>query len=490
MRALLLLLLAAPPAARAQDDAFRVDSVLVASLDPADPALRADATALRDLLHATLSRERVTVPMADVAPFRGYSADIYLQACPPGQYVDCAFVIGQRAATDWVIAGELKAVEGGLQVLVSFVDVRSASLLLQVPVQFEGPDDDDAAVAVARLLVGLLDGSLQAVDVRQLEGATPTEAAVDPAALQAAADELALLEEEEGTVDRGDRRQGRRARIPRSALDDYEGGELIPPWEGLALTPEQWRRWQNSGRTLADWRYRVRGRQGELLIGLSLVGVGWGPWTQIYEAWYAIDDFDLELSEQFVMQDLAPGLLRSWEGSLGVGVLPWLDVGVFGGPRVAPYRWRVQRLVENDDNPRLLEPQEQVVTTWHVGGRVTFAPMPTFTVRPTVGLGVVAWWGRSQARTVAVPDGLESLDATRMVLLQASPGVEVSVTRHLNLWARADVEVPVARRVDGPVIFGGAALPGRPSPDADDEGVSVGGAIGATVMVRVRPKRR
>ena len=474
--------------AAAQDPtlgAFDIASVLVTTFEPASDALEEDATLLHRLIAEALAADHLVLDMSEVPPFLGYDATVYLQGCPPGRYVDCAFVVGQRGGADWVLGGQLRAQEGQLLLTLSVVEVASSTLLLQVDLPFTGEDDAATAAAIGTILDSVMAGEAETTDVRLTVDDSLTGGTVDAAALEAAAVELDELEARDGQVERSERRRGKATRLSPADLDVYRGRDVEPPWALLSLTPDQWRRWKNSGLSLGDWRDRLAGRQASLLLSVSAITVQQGPWTQQYEAWYAIDDFNLELSDQYVMQDLAPGLLKSWEFQLAGGILPWLEVGVFGGPRLVTYRYRIQRIVDGADSQRLVSPDEKGVTTWHLGGRVGFFPMPSFPARPSLQLGVLYWWGAAQANTLAVPDGIVTTEAPGMLLLQASPGVEVDVGKVLRLWARVDVEVPVWRRVEDPTLFGGAALVGRPSPDLGDEAVSVGGSIGATVRIRL-----
>ncbi|MCB9681306.1 MAG: hypothetical protein H6733_07510 [Alphaproteobacteria bacterium] len=486
---LLAALLAVPASTAHAQETFSLDAVVVTTFETDDPGLRADADALRALLERRLATDHVVLPMAEVPPFRAYGADVYLQACPAGQYPDCAFVVGQRAQADWVIAGQLHAATGALVVTLSFIRVADALLLVQVDVPFGGADDTAVADQVGAMFDGLIAGEATTVDLRLDADRALAEDDVDPVTVEAAAAELEALESEQGEAERGARHRGRARRLTRADLARYEDSEATAPWVPLGMTEGAWLRFQHSGLSLPDWRYRQRGHFGELTLGASALTLQQGPWTQVYEGWYAIDGFDLQLADQYVMHDLAPGLLRSWELSLSGGVLPWLDVGVYGGPRVTTYRWRVQRVVEGDE-PVIKEPADKAVTTWHVGGRLLFAPMPTFPARPTVTVGMHGWWGTRREDAVEVSEDLESLPRSFLLLLHLAPGMEVDLGRYVRLWARADVEVPVIRRVADPARLGGALLPTTPTPDATDESVSVGGSIGLTLRLRLRPKLR
>lgn len=478
------------PNVLAQDDApLTLDSVVVSPFEPTDPALRPDAERLRGVVERALAASHLVVPLAEVRPFTGYGPEVYVRSCPEGRYVDCVLVVAQRAGVDWTIGGQVRATEGGLIADLFFVRVRDGTLVLDVEVGFDGEDDPGTAATIGPVLDALVQGQAQPTDVRLDPSAAPDPDGLDASALEAASDELDALEAEEGAAARGERGEGQRERVGREEILRWSDTDATPPWEHAKLTSSQWLRWRNSGRTLPDFKSRARGRQGEILVGLQLIGLSWGPWNQAWDGWYALDDFSLDLSDQYVQMDLQPGLARSWELSLGAGPLPWLDVQVFGGVRLLPWRYTLARFVEGSP-PRAPESGERTEAAWMVGGRVTFAPMPAFPARPIVQAGVLHVWGTPQSRVIAAPEGLAALEAVRWLLIQANVGVEVDLGRWLHAWARAEVEVPLGRQVPDPVLLGGEPLVGRPSPNTSDESIAVGGAVGLTARIRIHPKGR
>lgn len=478
-----MLWVAAPASAQ---EAGSPDGVLVVDFLPDDPAQLADARRLHDAVEWRLREDHAVLPMDDVPPFLAYDAHVYALACPTGQYVDCAFSLGARSGMSWVVGAELLGGdEFGRLLRVSILDVQAATLRLVVDLTWDGTNEAALARGVADLLHAVQTGAADTVDLRLDPLAGDTEA-IDAASMEAAADELGALEQDEGEVERGEQTLAARRRVTRADLARWEGQD-DPPWARVHLTEDAWRRWQNSGKTLSAWRDMSRGRMGELLLGGTAFTLAQGPWTQVYEGWYAIDAVNLEMSEQFVMQDQARGLRKAWELSVGGGVAPWLDVSLFGGSVVGGFRYRVQRVVEGEE-PRPVDPSEKAVPSWVVGGRITFAPMPTFPARPTLGAGVEAWFGTPREKVLEVPAGLASLPRNRMILLGLHPGVEVTAGRWIFLWARMDLGIPLSGRVAQERSAGGALLEGHPSADASDDGLSLGGGLGATLRLRLRPK--
>jgi hypothetical protein len=265
-------------------------------------------------------------------------------------------------------------------------------------------------------------------------------------------------------------------------LAHFDGMEGGTPWERVRMGKREFVRYRNSGSSLAEWARRQRGRQGELLIHASLITLGEGPWRQSYQAWYALEAVDLQQVEQVVLLDQARMLDRSWDFGISAGVLPWLEVGVFGGPRLSVFEHRVQRVVEGEE-PRRRAFEQQVVNTWSVGGRVGFVPLPTFVARPSAHLGLYYWQGNRQDKIIEVPEGIAEVERNWMLLVQVSPGVEVSVGKHFYVWGRLQVDVPVAGRVAQMVDSAGVLLADHPTVDTTDDGVQVGGSLGLTARI-------
>lgn len=482
--ALWIAVLAGP--ALAQDDGFDLDTVFVAPVQTPDPDRAGQAAALTDRITAALREADHLVLVPDDVQAFGRDADLpardYLAACPDGRYIECAFVVAQRAQADHAVVPILQD-DGALS--LSLMDVSGARVRLALDTD---PIETDVPAQVVGLLAAVIADGADLVDVRIEPDVEVDPDAFAPAAAQAAAEEeLASLDAD--PLARSDRREGRAARVSRSDMARYRGRDDAPPWDDAGLSADSWRRWRNSGRPLPWWKARAQGRQAELLLSITPIILGGGPWVQRYEAWYSVDPVSLQRSDTYVLQDQERGLLRAWELSIGFGILPWLDVAAFGGPSLHTMRWRIQRIVPGEDDP--YDPiQELTVTGWRVGGRVNVAPFPTWPARPTLGLGAAAWWGEDRARVLAVPDDIPDLPRSRMVLLGIHPGVEADLGPVLRVFARMDIEVPVAARLSQTFESGGANLPeDRPGVSTSDDGISLAGTVGITARIRMAGRR-
>jgi len=283
----------------------------------------------------------------------------------------------------------------------------------------------------------------------------------------------------------------KRLQLTGKDLDEMMAREGGAPWVRWGWTRDAYRRFRNQGATRAAWERRLRGRQGEILIGGSVLGLASGPWVQRWEGWYARDPDTLDIAEQALVLDLDRGLERAWELQLGVGVLPWLEVYAFGGPSVLTWRWREVQVVPGDEDRRgTPELADKTVSTWKVGGRVGFAPFPVWPARPVLHAGVAYWQGTDSTTVVQPTITLDPLPPSWMVLVQLQPGAEIDLGRLAYAWVRADVAIPLAGRVAQEDATPGTLLDGRPRPDIADDGISVGALLGVTFRIHLRKEGR
>jgi hypothetical protein len=475
--------------ADAQEITFRIDTVLVAAPSHLQSLPKARAAEVHAAVAKAVARRHLTVTMEEVRPFENYDATIYLESCPPGRYDGCSWVIGQRAGADWVVGFELVAQpDGALLAEVHYIDVAENQLLHVARATFGAVgsvQDTIVAGQLAEVLDQVIAGEYAVFDLRgDVEAAAAAEAEAarfEAQRIETEGLELADFERDLGELERNEAV----ADVARVRARDltWDGREDASPWERVGLSRSQYARFKNTRASLPDFRSRARGRQGELLIGTGL-GVGVGPFEQAWEGWYGLDAADLSVVERATSLELRRGDVDpTWHGELGVGVLPWLDVTGFAGVRPSEWWWRVQQVVEGEDVV-LREPSRKVVSGWFAGGRVSFAPLPTYPARPTLGVGAMAWTGPRPERVVAAPQQLAVLERSWMALVQLTPGVEVNLGSHLALWGRASVEIPVAGRVAQLDSNAGAVLTDWTDPSAQGDGVGVSGQIGLTARVR------
>lgn len=471
-----------------QESTFALDAVLVTTFDHGNDIPRARVIPLEEMLRDTLQDRHLVIPMADVPSFDFYNAEVYMLGCPPDRYAGCALVVGQRANVDWVVGAELRLQGDDILATVSYVDARNSELMFQTNAIFDGEDDDVVIVRLGRILDAVIAGEYASTDIRDVEGIErrEEEKEFERQRIETEGLELQQMEEELGAVEREETGLDKR-RLSLKGLKEEEAAEGTSPWRRLRMTKFQYVRYRNSGIPLDTFRYRMRGRQGELLVGTGGV-FGVGPWGQRWEGWYGLDAADLSVIERAVSLDQQHDVDTTWQFELGVGIMPWLDVMAYGGTRASGWTWRVQQIVEGDEEP-VDEPQRKVVATVFAGGRVGFAPLPTYVIRPTISLGAAWWGGTDQTKVIAAPSQLPVLPRSWMVTLQVVPGFEVDLGRHVHLWGRVNLDFPVAGRVLQEDASDGPLLAARPEPTLEDDGIGVAGAVGVTARIRLAGRR-
>jgi hypothetical protein len=498
-------------AAFAQEDVagttFELNTVLVATFEAVQPFLEPEAERVRGLVESALAAQYVVVTMNDVPAFTDYSAEVYLRSCPEGQYIGCVFVIGGRAKTDWVVGGQVSAVEGGYRVFMSFVDVSLAKLQTEIDVTLEGGDDAQFQAGLLKIMDALTTGQLQQLDVRgdpEAEAAAKAEAeAAERAAKQFTADSVY---EDPEDLQRGasgsDAGLGASTPTGRVTNDDLaamseRGG--LPPWEKAGLTRSQYKLYRNSGAKLDEFRDRLLGRKGQMLISLS-AQVGTGPWGQVHDSWYllaadadpgAIRSRDV-LDQSAVQKQFRAPFSLGGQFEIGFGMASWAEISLFGGLRQAAYSYRFFREVEGTGG----EPGDfvdQSAISLYGGLRVGFIPFPAYPVRPRLHVGGSFWYGSKLQKLVEVPSFLvaSQMRPNNMILLHINPGVEVSAGKWILVWTRFDLDVPVMGR--NLQVFniaeGDERLSDRPPTDTD-KGFGLGASLGLTARIPIGPKRR
>lgn len=509
-----------PAGAPAAEETFAVNAVLVTTFDAAQPFLEPEAERVRGLVESALARNFVVLTMRDVPAFSDTTADVYLRSCPDGQYLGCVFVVGGKAETDWVVGGQVSAVEGGYRVVLSFLDMSKAKLVMDTSVDLDGRNDAAFQDGVLKIMDALVAG-----DVHTLETPKDPETAAKQE-LEKDDRERAAAEFSQGAVvdDPGEPAGEDPSEPPPELPADGEkvtGRDLeamedqggVPPWEKVALTRSQYRMYRNSGQKLDDFRDRLLGRRGQILFRLS-GAVSSGPWGQVHDTWYLLDEdapndiFNATLSDledDVAAQAQSTALSPGGQLEIDIGLTSWMEIGVFGGVRFAPYAYRFFSQREGNEGADPPGYFSKTSMSWQVGARLGVIPFPAFPVRPTLHVGGSYWSGSPVRSKVEVPPALIAsiMPQNNLILLHVNPGVEVSAGKWVIVWTRFDLDVPILGRsrqyVDGPLSAGDASAsqPETARPELEEDppggsatGFGIGASLGLTVRVGVGPKRR
>lgn len=514
MRALILSLWAsfvlAPPAQA--DDLFDINSVLVAAFEADQPFLATEAERVRLLVEEALGASYVVVTMPEVPAFTDYTADVYLRSCPKGQYIGCVFVVGGRAKTDWTVGGRVSAVEGGFRVDLSFIDVGEAKLVLEFDVVLDGSNDAEFQEGVVKVVDALVRGEIKDLDVRRDPEAERAAKREEEERVQAARrfaadsvyEELSDLDRGElgedawarGGVRRGGSTSssGRRDRVASDDLDDLDTRGGLSPWERVGLTKAQYKLYRNSKLKLRDFKDRMLGRKGELLIRAGMT-IGGGPYGQQHESFYVLapdagqNPRPGDVRDQASVQSQFNALGIGGGLEVGIGITSWFEVALFGQVRNAPYNSRVFReRVGVDASPRPLD--ERNVNSLQGGLRVGLFPMPAYPARPFLQVGASFWSGSQLQRNVEVPQYLVAAQfvPNNFIFAHVNPGVEINAGKRIFVWLRGDFDLPLAGREIQTFRRGDQSLTRTP-PRESSTGLGVGGSFGVTVRLRLNANR-
>lgn len=486
-RALALVAVIVASRAEAQDDGgfgFDLNSVLVATFEAEQPFLEAEAERVRELVADALADSYLVIGMPEVQPFENYTADVYLRSCPDGQYVGCVFVVGGRAQTDWGVGGQIRAVSGGYEAKLLLIDVKKAQLVTETDVVLDGSNDDDFKAGIRQLMDAVVAGQLDILDERAIEEAErEREEEADRFATDVAGDQLSEEEEEAEPIKRG--RDGGDAglgggRVTRKELDDLESSGDAP-WERAGLTRGQYRMYRRSGEKLRDFKHRVDGRKGQILLRLG-GSFGYGSVGQNHELWYIRDNEDItRILDQGAVQAQSAELNAGGHVEIGVGILPWLEAGVHVGMRTAPYGYRFFESITGIES-EFPAPEVKWTSSLATGLHIGFAPLPAAIARPLFQVGVSYWAGNKVTRVAGSQEtaGLlsEEMLPNNWLLADAHVGAEIGLGKTVALWVRGDFEVPIAGRNLQAFNRGDlASLDPRPS-QVSSRHVGVGGSLG------------
>ena len=480
---------------------LELNSILVATFEAEQPFLEAETQRVHGLVESALAQRYLVVTMAEVEPFNDSDAEVYLRSCPDGQYIGCVFVVGGRAQTDWTIGGRLRAVDGGYQVFLSLIDVDVAKLVTEFDVTLDGSNDLQFQAGVLDIVDAALAGDLQQLD--------PQTAAEKEAAEQEEEDERTrsarkfatdatyddpfdgVDDEREDETDEPEEK----GKVTSADLDAMEDRGGRTPWDRVGLTRGQYKLYRNSGVKLRDFKDRLKGRKGELLFRLS-GNVGPGPWGQRHDTFYKLAEGAQpgalkarDIADQRLVQSQTIGLSYGGQFEVGLGVTPWMELGVFGGLRAAPYEHRFYRQQEGDTSASSF--QSSTALSMQVGARLGFIPLPAYPVRPTFHVGGSMWIGSALGSVAEVPAYLlaSQLRPNNLLLVHVQPGAEVSVGRSVALWTRFDFDLPVLGRNIQQGSRGDGSLVGAPEA-VTAGGPALGGSLGILIRLRVGPDRR
>jgi hypothetical protein len=420
--------------------------VLIPAIQTAADDLAEKAEEIARDLESIFAGDYEVLGMSDVGDFDvGYKAVTYVLSCPEGNYPGCAYVVGTRVEADWVVGGVLSRVDEDIELLLSFVDGRDGNEAFSLSILLSEPEETGWLVGVQTLLGHLNQGNLSPEDVRSAseeEQEIITGTAEEQVAHSTSLD---VLEDEFGEVEAMELRpRSSRVRLSEDDLDRLEQRQDMPPWERLDMGRSEYQNYKKSGATIEQWGHRKQGREGQLLLRIAGSG-GYGAYQHVYDGWYLLDGLSLDLINLREHVGMTYGAHGAFDLEWGVGLLPWFELGAAMTIHTSPFSYVINQQIENAlyiaDAP-----QTVWVPSYGLTIRGTAAPFPTSVFRPTMTAGLGYWSGMSESSLIESPSLMDvgpTLTTPWYVFLEMGPGVEVSVSKGVNLYARVMAEFPL-----------------------------------------------
>jgi hypothetical protein len=464
--------------------------VLVTNFEARNRSMAATAEQLPGAVIAALdaTHDARVVTIDQVPSVSDMSAVMYSESCPPGQFIGCSFVLGEAAGVDFVLAGAVEEIRGGVRVELHILDVRRAEDVLGFQTDFARADDEVFAQGVAAVIGAVARGEVELTgDIR---------AVVDPGAgaqrerdRVVAERQIATLEREIGdveSVDRRERRQIERETVSMEDLVEDIDSEAAKPWERIDMTVQEYLRFKNSNMPLHEWRKRSQGRKAQLIIRPQL-GFGKAPVDQRYYAKSLHSATDFSTLETWNWQVTQHGSGLLWGVGLSYGLLPMLEVGVVAGGATGKYYYQVQKQTEGNE-PVPIPEDSSSNSSYFFGPEFLVALMPTSPIRPVFGGGFSYWKGTAAGDHVQLPAYFKALPAGTALVTSVRVGGELRLSDVLDLY----IHLPVTMVVGGKTTieyYDGTGLMERTNTAPVSDTVGAGVLLGFQVRL-LGPKEK
>ena len=422
--------------------------------------------------------------IASVPAVGDLAAIDYSESCPPGEYVGCAFVLGEAGRVSLAIAGVVSPGDGpNVLTEVHVVDVQQSVDLISFVGDFDPATGTESfAETVAAVVASAARGEVKAGgDIR---AAAPILDA-DRAEKQAAARQLDQLQKEiGGSGDVGD------ANVGEFVAEKYTVDDLADdmqtdgskPWDRVGMSAQEYLRYKNSGMNLFEWRSRQLGRKGQVLLR-AFGGYGQAPSGGKYYARQGLSATDLSVVETYAFHSLVDSGGGRYGLEAAYGVLPELEVGLQIGWTTGRYTVDIRKITEGQvSNPR--EPDELANSAMWFGGQVLYAPFPVWPARPVIGLSFSNLRGQPITTHYQLDSGLPEFDRPNSVRVGFIPGVEARLGDHLDFFLHAPLNFAIGGTTGDQLKTGAGVLPAAETGVTADPLKSVYAGIQAGFQVR------
>jgi hypothetical protein len=478
------------PATAGAQSAFTLDSILVVPPQTPDDATLAEmGDALHTSLQTMLTTEYLIVRFDTVPDYQDYSASVYLESCPDGEYVGCAWVMGSRGNAEWVVGMEmLSGVFGDPEVLLTIVDVEESRAVVSFSSAVQEDNHGAIAAGLSLVLDSVIRGSLADQDVRGDVEDPRTAWERRRAEAQQAAQDLAFTEQGLQILVRPEVGEFDEPKLTVGDLEEYELRDDDAPWVRASMRKGEYVRYKNSGKSLEAWQRLTAGRKGQLTVYLD-GGVGSGSYRLAYDARWVLgwvpENQALEAIETSALQQMEAGSSTRFGLEAAWGFHPLFEAGIGIASRTQRFKYFYQREIEGEELPQLIADSGDEGTfryTPEFRVRASFIPFPAFSVRPTGSVALAYWKGSPIDRVVLVEGPVEVLPAPQFFMLHVAPGVEASPNNVIALYARLNAEIRLAGKREWEEHSGEPVLlePGELNP------LKMGGGFAVTFGVAIR----
>jgi len=385
---------------------------------------------------AVVQRDGITVArIAEIPAVGDLAAVDYADSCPPGEYVGCAFVLGEAGRVSLAVAGVVSPGDDGrILAEIHVVDIpQTADLLSFVGDYDPAVDQESLARTVAAVVLAAAQGKVKAGgDIRAAAPVLDAGAAEK----QVAARQLDQLSKEiGGSSDVGDKNLGEFVR-EKYSMDDMASDmqtDGSKPWERVGMTPQEYLRYKNSRMNLYEWRMRQLGRKGQVLVR-GVVGYGRGATDGAYYGRQVRSATNVQdIVETTAWHSMVDGNAPRVGLEVGYGLLPELELGLQCGLSSGRYTVDIDTLTEDQySNP--VEPDELSNRSIWYGAQALYAPFPVFPARPVVGMSFSSLRGRGVDQFYVVPDDFPTFQTPTMARLGVILGGEARISESVDFF--------------------------------------------------------
>lgn len=455
--------------------------VLVSAFQPRTPEAAAEAHKIEGEIATELRAQAglKLVRVEDTPKFQDYDARIYINSCPPDQIVGCSLIVAERGETEWAVTGSVRALAGASEIQVSIVNVEESRVAVSFTSKVTGDDDSEFVDGVVKVLLAAVKGEVgQESDIR----ATGDEDDGKPTAEEKAQanKELAALQAEMGDVSTEFGRSDESIERPTYTMDDIakqSNTDATKPWERLGMSPGEYLKYKNSGMQLQDWRKRMQGRRGELVLRVG-GGVEHGAVDAEFYARSLYNSTTFAVEDVYGAQAQQTGTGASFGGAIGFGVLSVLEVSLQGGITSGAFSAHIGNAEKEGETVTF---QEYLFDNWtpYAGARANVVLLPAQSVHPIVGIGALWQHGSSitEHSDVLSDDHYAPLaDAAgdqapfpgpNLFSAEVMVGGELRLSDHVDLFLHVPIDVLLAGGDPATIRAGsGSQLSGLETPAA------------------------